>query len=55
VLVKRYGNKTHVVHVLVSGFEYDGARFLSLSSVANQISGSRWNGYVFFGLQKGGV
>ena len=55
VLVKRYGKRTHVVHVLSTGFEYEGGRFPSLSSVANHISGSRWNGYVFFGLQKAGA
>lgn len=52
VLVKNHGNKTHVVHVLASGFEYEGEQFPSLSALANRISGSRWNGYLFFGLQK---
>ncbi len=52
VLVKDYGNKTHIVHVLDSGFEYEGEQFPSLSALANRISGSRWNGYLFFGLQK---
>ena len=34
------------------GFEYDGRIFRSLSAVAREITGTRWNGKVFFGLKK---
>jgi hypothetical protein len=34
------------------GFEYDGRMFKSLSAVAREITGTRWNGKVFFGLKK---
>ena len=34
------------------GFEYDGRIFRSLSAVAREITGTRWNGKVFFGLNK---
>ena len=35
-----------------NGFEYDGRMFRSLSAVAREITGTRWNGRVFFGLKK---
>ncbi|NLF61699.1 MAG: DUF2924 domain-containing protein [Lentisphaerae bacterium] len=31
-------------------FEYDGRIFKSLSAVANAITGTRWNGKLFFGV-----
>lgn len=34
-----------------SGFEYNGKVYKSLSAVANEITGTRWNGKKFFGLQ----
>jgi hypothetical protein len=38
--------------VLADGFEYDGQRYESLSKVARAISGTNWNGYLFFSLQR---
>ena len=32
------------------GYEYDGAVYRSLSAVAKAITGSHWNGRLFFGL-----
>jgi hypothetical protein len=40
-----------VVKILDNGFEYDGRRFPSLSAVAGEITGTRWNGFAFFGLE----
>ena len=40
------------VTVLSNGFEYNGAVYRSLSAVAHAITGSHWNGYHFFGLNK---
>lgn len=42
----------YIVTVLSNGFEYDGEFYRSLSAVAYAISGSHWNGYLFFGIQK---
>ena len=53
VIVKEYRGRTIVVHVFESGFEYDGCRFSSLSAVARQITGTKWNGLLFFGLARG--
>lgn len=52
VIVKAHRGKTIIVHVLDEGFEYDGRRFASLSTIAKDITGTRWNGFVFFGLAK---
>ena len=54
VIVKEYRGRTLEVYVLDSGFEYNGRRFTSLSAIANEITGTKWNGMVFFGLAKGG-
>lgn len=52
VIVKRHRGQTLVVQVLDSGFEYGGRRFTSLSAIAMEITGTKWNGYSFFGLAK---
>ena len=51
-LVREWKGVEHGCTVLDDGFEYQGRRFKSLTAVANFITGSRWNGYVFFGLKK---
>jgi Protein of unknown function (DUF2924) len=50
VLVKEYRGRTIQVQVLDSGFEFDGRRFTSLSAIATDITGTKWNGMAFFGL-----
>jgi hypothetical protein len=40
------------VTVLDDGFEWDGRRFDSLSEIALAVTGSKWNGWLFFGLTK---
>src|SRR5436190_17963750 len=52
LVVKDYKAQTIVVKVLNQGFEYDGRRFTSLSAIAGEITGTRWNGFAFFGLEK---
>jgi hypothetical protein len=52
LIVKEYKAETVVVKVLDDGFEYDGRRFASLSAIAGEITGTRWNGFAFFGLEK---
>jgi Protein of unknown function (DUF2924) len=51
VLVREWKGKTHRVMVLNDGFEYDGHAFSSLSEIAREITGTRWNGPRFFGLR----
>lgn len=52
LIVKNYKAATIVVKVLNDGFEYDHRRFSSLSAIAGEITGTRWNGFAFFGLEK---
>ncbi len=52
LIAKKYKADTLVVKVLDKGFEYEGRRFASLSAIAQQITGTRWNGYAFFGIEK---
>jgi hypothetical protein len=40
------------VTVLKDGFDWRGQRYKSLSAVARAITGTRWNGYRFFGLRE---
>jgi hypothetical protein len=53
LIVKNYKGQTLVVKVLSEGFQYDGRRFTSLSAIALEVTGTRWNGFAFFGLDKG--
>lgn len=54
-LVRKWKSKTYSVTVKTDGFEYAGKTYASLSKVANDITGSKWNGWVFFGLKKAGA
>lgn len=48
VLKRVYGQRTIEVTVLERGFEYQGKQYGSLSLVAQHVTGTRWNGYLFF-------
>ena len=50
VLRRAYRERAVEVKVLAEGFEYEGHRYESLSAVARAITGTRWNGLLFFGL-----
>ena len=54
-LVKSYGGEHHSVLVRADGFEYREKRYGSLSEIASVITGTQWNGWVFFGLKKRGA
>ncbi|MFO7897891.1 MAG: DUF2924 domain-containing protein [Planctomycetota bacterium] len=49
---RTYKGRKIEVTVLDDGFEYEGETFGSLSAVAEAVTGSHWNGYHFFGLNK---
>ena len=51
-LVRKYRGADVRVLVLDDGFEWDGRRFDSLSEGALAVTGSKWNGWLFFGLTK---
>jgi len=50
-LVRTWKRKSYRVMVMADGFAYDGRRFASLSEIATEITGTRWNGPRFFGLR----
>jgi hypothetical protein len=55
MITRKYKGQTLCVQVLADGFLFEGERFKSLSAVARQITGSAWNGFLFFGLTKNEV
>jgi hypothetical protein len=52
VLKREHGGGTVEVRVLATGFEYQKEVYASLSQLAQHLTGTRWNGYHFFGLRK---
>ena len=51
-LTRRYRGHEIRVLVLDDGFEYEGRHYASLSALAREVTGQRWNGLLFFGLTK---
>jgi hypothetical protein len=51
-LIREWQGRTHEVIAVEGGFTWSGARYRSLSVIARRITGSRWNGWVFFGLKR---
>lgn len=43
-LVREWGDQVHLVNVEASGYEYQGARYKSLSEIARVITGTHWSG-----------
>lgn len=50
-LVRAWGGETHDVLVVEGGYEWRGQRWTSLSKIAREITGTRWSGPRFFGLE----
>ena len=50
VLTRKYRGRQVEAKVLPQGFEYEGQVYRSLSAVAKAVTGSHWNGHLFFGL-----
>lgn len=50
-LIREWQGVEHCVTVREDGYEYQGRPFQSLSAVARSITGTRWNGWTFFGLK----
>jgi hypothetical protein len=50
LLTRRLGDRQIVVKVLKDGFEYETRQYRSLSAIAREVTGTRWNGLLFFGL-----
>jgi hypothetical protein len=52
-LVRTWNRRTYRVVVLEKGFAWDGRTYSSLSEIAFEITGTKWNGPRFFGLRSG--
>ena len=50
-LVRTYQGANYSVTVKSDGYEWEGRPYKSLSAIARAITGTRWNGWTFFGLQ----
>ena len=50
-LVREWQGTVQTVTVLADGYEWQGRPYQSLSAVARAITGTRWNGWTFFGLK----
>jgi len=60
LLRRQHKGVEHSVTVLADGFEYRGEKYRSLSKIARLITGTPWNGFLFFfgrahGARAGGV
>jgi hypothetical protein len=49
-LVREWRHEVHLVNVEANGYEYKGGRYKSLSQIARLITGTRWSGPLFFGI-----
>lgn len=49
-LIREFKNQKYEVIALDKGFSYNGKNYKSLSAIANEITGTRWNGKKFFGV-----
>ena len=50
-LIREWRGVEHCVTVRPDDFEYRGRPYKSLSAIARKITGTQWNGLVFFGLK----
>lgn len=51
-LRRDYKGREILVRVLNRGFEFEGKPYRSLSAIAKAVTGSHWNGHLFFGLTR---
>ncbi len=51
LLIREWRGVEKVVTVLQDGYEWEGRPYRSLSAIARAITGTKWNGLVFFGLK----
>ncbi|MFG0326630.1 MAG: DUF2924 domain-containing protein [Phycisphaerales bacterium JB037] len=51
-LIRTWRGREHRVAVTSTGFRYDDRDYASLSEIAREITGARWSGPRFFGLDR---
>jgi len=52
--VRDWNGRHYEVIAVNKGFEFEGRTYRSLTAVAKAITGTHWNGRIFFGLEKRG-
>ncbi len=50
IITKKYKGAEIRVKILDKGFEYNGKVYNTLTAIAKEVTGSHWNGYLFFNL-----
>ena len=50
-LLREWNGTTHVVDITDAGYVWNGKSHRSLSAIAREITGARWSGPRFFGIQ----
>ncbi len=53
LLARTFRGLDIAVKVLDEGFEFENRRYPSLSAIAREVTGSKWNGFLFFRLTGG--
>lgn len=51
-LLREWHGTTHEVMTTDKGYVWNGTTYRSLTAIARRITGTQWNGRVFFGLKK---
>lgn len=49
-LEREFKGRRVIVKILVDGFEFGSRRYRSLSAIAREVTGTKWNGFLFFNL-----
>ncbi|MEQ8719624.1 MAG: DUF2924 domain-containing protein [Sandaracinaceae bacterium] len=52
VIRRGHKGEVHEITVLDDGFEYEGRHYTSLSTIAREVTGTSWNGFLWAGLTK---
>ena len=50
--IREYNGRTHEVILKNGVYHYNGSEYKSLSAIAFEITGTKWNGNRFFGVRK---
>ncbi len=50
-LIREWQGVEHTITVQPEGYEWEGRPYKSLSAIARAITGTRWNGWTFFGMK----
>lgn len=53
-LEREYKGRLIIVKVLIDGFEFEGKVYRSLSAIARAVTGTKWNGFLFFNIAAAG-